>query len=70
MSFCNLIIRRQISTTAIREGKRNFKKFSLYNKRGTRAFKQQQTENPDPDLPIDSTICKHFQILKLTRLLF
>ncbi|GJQ81512.1 hypothetical protein Trydic_g14665 [Trypoxylus dichotomus] len=56
MSFSNLnlIIKRGISTTAVREGKRNFKKFSLYNKRGTRLFKQQQTENPDPDIPIDT----------------
>ncbi|KAJ8955657.1 hypothetical protein NQ314_006854 [Rhamnusium bicolor] len=32
--------------------KRNFRKFPIYNKRGTRIFKQQQRENPDPDVPI------------------
>nr|XP_022912774.1 39S ribosomal protein L41, mitochondrial isoform X1 [Onthophagus taurus] len=52
MSFTNLIIKRGITTTAVREGKRNFKKFSLYNKRGTRIFKKQQSQNPDPDVPI------------------
>lgn len=50
----NLIIKRGISTSAVREGKRNFKKFLLYNKRGSRIFKEQQRQNPDPDIPIDS----------------
>ena len=54
MSMCNLIIKRAISTTAARLGKRNFKKFSLYNKRGTKLFKQQQMASPDPEIPIDS----------------
>lgn len=48
------IISRSISTTSVRNGKRNFKKFSLYNKRGTRIFKKQQAENPDPEIPIQS----------------
>ncbi|ETN59694.1 39S ribosomal protein L41, mitochondrial [Anopheles darlingi] len=49
------IIRRSISTTASLAGKRNFRKFLLYNKRGTRVFKQQRAANPDlyPDMPID-----------------
>ncbi|XP_035782855.1 39S ribosomal protein L41, mitochondrial-like [Anopheles albimanus] len=49
------IIRRSISTTASLAGKRNFRKFLLYNKRGTRIFKQQRAANPDlyPDMPID-----------------
>ncbi|XP_058116735.1 large ribosomal subunit protein mL41 [Anopheles ziemanni] len=49
------IIRRGISTSASLAGKRNFRKFLLYNKRGTRIFKQQRAENPDlyPDMPID-----------------
>uniref|UniRef100_A0A2M4AUC6 Putative mitochondrial ribosomal protein l41 n=1 Tax=Anopheles triannulatus TaxID=58253 RepID=A0A2M4AUC6_9DIPT len=49
------IIRRSISTTASLAGKKNFRKFLLYNKRGTRIFKQQRAANPDlyPDMPID-----------------
>ncbi|KAF5281957.1 hypothetical protein FQA39_LY00481 [Lamprigera yunnana] len=53
MSFANLIIKRSLSTSNVCFGKKNFKKFLLYNKRGTRIFKQQQIENPDPDIPID-----------------
>lgn len=26
----------------------------LYNKRGTKIFKQRQITNPDPELPVDS----------------
>ncbi|KAF7287196.1 mitochondrial ribosomal protein L41 [Rhynchophorus ferrugineus] len=51
MSF-NLIIKRSISTTATNFGKRNFRKFQLFNKRGSRQFKRQQAEKPDPDVPI------------------
>uniref|UniRef100_A0A8W7PL56 39S ribosomal protein L41, mitochondrial n=1 Tax=Anopheles coluzzii TaxID=1518534 RepID=A0A8W7PL56_ANOCL len=49
------IIKRGISTTASLSGKKNFRKFLLYNKRGTRIFKQQRAANPDlyPDMPID-----------------
>uniref|UniRef100_A0A182MEQ5 Uncharacterized protein n=1 Tax=Anopheles culicifacies TaxID=139723 RepID=A0A182MEQ5_9DIPT len=49
------IIKRGISTTASLSGKRNFRKFLLYNKRGTRIFKQQRAANPElyPDMPID-----------------
>ncbi|KAI4471676.1 mitochondrial ribosomal protein l41 [Holotrichia oblita] len=50
----NLIIKRGICTSAVRQGKRNFKKFSLHNKRGSRIFKEQQSKNPDPDIPIDT----------------
>ncbi|XP_015111094.1 39S ribosomal protein L41, mitochondrial [Diachasma alloeum] len=46
------IIRRGISTTAVASGKKNFRKFNLYNKRGTREFKERQRHNPDPDIPI------------------
>lgn len=61
MSFASFVIRRGISTTPVREGKRNFRKFPLYNKRGTRQFKEEQKINPDPDIPIDSEfICKFF----------
>ncbi|KAJ9589298.1 hypothetical protein L9F63_017491, partial [Diploptera punctata] len=40
---------RYISTTVTCYGKRNFKKFSIYNKRGSRAFKQKQSKNPEPE---------------------
>ncbi|XP_058797256.1 large ribosomal subunit protein mL41 [Phymastichus coffea] len=53
MSVVNLIITRGISTTCSRLGKRNFRKFELINKRGTKIFKKQQMENPSPDYPID-----------------
>ncbi|XP_046464474.1 39S ribosomal protein L41, mitochondrial-like [Daphnia pulex] len=43
---------RGISTTACACGKRNFKKFPIYNKRGTRDFKAKQAKNPHPDVPI------------------
>lgn len=42
---------RSISTTSVLEGKRNFRKFLLHNKRGTRSFKEQQ--RVAPLLPID-----------------
>ncbi|OXU21699.1 hypothetical protein TSAR_014077 [Trichomalopsis sarcophagae] len=53
MSVANLIITRGISTSCARYGKRNFKKFTLINKRGTRIFKKMQAEDPDPRYPID-----------------
>ncbi|XP_067011902.1 large ribosomal subunit protein mL41 [Anabrus simplex] len=43
---------RSIFTSAARDGKRNFRKFFLHNKRGSRIFKQQQTMDPDPEIPI------------------
>lgn len=54
MSMANLIISRGISTSSARYGKRNFKKFDLINKRGTKIFKKMQFENPDSRYPIDS----------------
>lgn len=47
------LIKRGISTTVPLEGKKNFRKFLLYNKRGTRIFKQARTIKPDPEMPID-----------------
>lgn len=47
------VIKRAITTSAPLNGKKNFRKFLLYNKRGTRLFKQQRITNPDPELPID-----------------
>uniref|UniRef100_A0A6P7FKS8 39S ribosomal protein L41, mitochondrial n=1 Tax=Diabrotica virgifera virgifera TaxID=50390 RepID=A0A6P7FKS8_DIAVI len=52
MSSVNFFIKRSLSTTSIRYGKRNFRKFPIYNKRGTRIFKQQQMQNPDPEVPV------------------
>lgn len=45
---------RQVSTTAQVCGKRNFKKFPIFNKRGSRAFKEAQTKKPHPEVPIHS----------------
>lgn len=47
------LIKRSISTTVPLQGKKNFRKFLLYNKRGTRIFKQARITNPDPEMPID-----------------
>nr|SVE89018.1 EOG090X0IZW [Daphnia sinensis]SVE89639.1 EOG090X0IZW [Daphnia sinensis]SVE91520.1 EOG090X0IZW [Daphnia sinensis]SVE92146.1 EOG090X0IZW [Daphnia sinensis] len=43
---------RGISTSVCACGKRNFKKFPIFNKRGTRDFKARQAKNPHPDVPI------------------
>nr|SVE94621.1 EOG090X0IZW [Simocephalus serrulatus] len=43
---------RGISTSSCACGKRNFKKFPVYNKRGTKEFKARQAKNPHPDVPI------------------
>lgn len=44
---------RCISTTAALEGKKNFRKFLVPNKRGTREFKKKQMTDPHPEIPID-----------------
>lgn len=44
---------RSISTSAPLAGKKNFRKFLLYNKRGPRIFKQQRRTDPDPEMPVD-----------------
>lgn len=54
MNFVNLIITRGISTSCVRNGKRNFRKFQLPNKRGSRQFKEARRLDPNPDIPIDS----------------
>lgn len=50
---CLTTIKRSLSTSSVLNGKKNFRKFLLYNKRGPRLFKQQRITNPDPELPID-----------------
>ncbi|XP_058825574.1 large ribosomal subunit protein mL41 [Topomyia yanbarensis] len=49
------MIKRCICTTATSSGKHNFRKFLLYNKRGTRIFKKLRAAKPElyPDMPID-----------------
>ncbi|XP_032677537.1 39S ribosomal protein L41, mitochondrial isoform X1 [Odontomachus brunneus] len=53
MASTCMILRRGIATSCVCHGKRNFRKFLLYNKRGSRQFKEAQAKNPDPDIPID-----------------
>ncbi|CAG5033319.1 unnamed protein product [Parnassius apollo] len=48
----NFISKRGICLTTPREGKRNFRKFVIANKRGTRIHKQQQMSS-NPELEID-----------------
>lgn len=51
----NFISVRQISTSSVVHGKRNFRKFLLYNKRGPRIFKEQRARDPDnAPIPIDT----------------
>ncbi|XP_049876203.1 39S ribosomal protein L41, mitochondrial [Pectinophora gossypiella] len=47
-----LISKRTISVSAPREGKRNFRKFVVANKRGSRLHKQKQN-SLNPELPVD-----------------
>lgn len=56
MASACMILQRGIATSCVCHGKRNFRKFLLYNKRGSRSFKEQQAKNPDPDIPIDSKL--------------
>ncbi|XP_013140856.1 PREDICTED: 39S ribosomal protein L41, mitochondrial [Papilio polytes] len=41
-ALVNLVSKRGICLTAVREGKRNFRKFVIANKRGSRIHKEQQ----------------------------
>ncbi|XP_011138728.1 39S ribosomal protein L41, mitochondrial isoform X2 [Harpegnathos saltator] len=52
MASACMILRRSIATSCVCHGKRNFRKFLLYNKRGSRQFKKSQTEKTS-DIPID-----------------
>lgn len=49
------VITRQISISSTCYGKRNFRMIQLYNKRGSRMFKEERAKNPHYDIPIDST---------------
>lgn len=51
----NFIATRQISTTSVVHGKRNFRKFLLYNKRGPKLFKEQRARDPEnAPIPVDT----------------
>ncbi|RZB40150.1 39S ribosomal protein L41, mitochondrial, partial [Asbolus verrucosus] len=52
-----------ISTSCVRCGKRNFKKFSIFNKRGSRIFKEQRMD-PNYDLPHDSIFLVKYSFLE------
>ncbi|KAG7312260.1 39S ribosomal protein L41-mitochondrial [Plutella xylostella] len=52
-SLIHFVSKRSISLTAPCESKRNFRKFMLINKRGSRLHKQQQAKSPNPQLEID-----------------
>ncbi|XP_042231368.1 39S ribosomal protein L41, mitochondrial-like isoform X2 [Homarus americanus] len=49
-SYVALINSRPLSTSAAALGKRNFRKFLTYGKRGTRYLKKDMRTNPDPEL--------------------
>lgn len=51
MASACLIISRGISTSSANYGKRNFRKFLLYGKRGSRFHKAREA-GPNPELPI------------------
>ncbi|XP_001360637.2 39S ribosomal protein L41, mitochondrial [Drosophila pseudoobscura] len=44
---------RAISTSAVLDGKRNFRKFNVHSKRGTRVVKEAQKTMANPPVPID-----------------
>lgn len=45
---------RPVSTSATLLGKRNFRKFHMGNKRGTRLFRKARNAGEFPDMPIES----------------
>lgn len=53
MASSCMIISRQISTSSICHGKRNFRMIEVYNKRGNRAFKNKQTTDRNFEIPFD-----------------
>lgn len=54
MASTFMIVTRQISTSASCCGKRNFRMIQLFNKRGSRAYKEARAKDPNYDIPIDS----------------
>ncbi|XP_061718973.1 large ribosomal subunit protein mL41 [Cydia pomonella] len=51
-NLINFIAKRSISCTAPLEGKRNFRKFPIPNKRGSRLHRERQS-GPNPELEVD-----------------
>jgi len=51
-----LNISRCLSLSSPACGQKNFRKFSLGNKRGTRFFKQQRSEGKFPDMPVHTDV--------------
>lgn len=50
----NCVSVRQIATSSALQGKKNFRKFLLYNKRGPRLFKEQRARDPaNAHIPVD-----------------
>lgn len=61
MSTSTIKFIRSISTSCANYGKRNFRNFDLFNKRGQKADKEQRMKNPyDKYLPVNS---KYFFII-------
>ncbi|XP_043480518.1 39S ribosomal protein L41, mitochondrial [Leptopilina heterotoma] len=58
MASACLIISRGISTSSANYGKRNFRKFMLYGKRGSR-FHREREAGPNPELPLYTRGVKH-----------
>ncbi|XP_017876672.1 39S ribosomal protein L41, mitochondrial [Ceratina calcarata] len=54
MASTCMVITRQISSSSVCHGKRNFRMIQVYNKRGSRQFKEERNKNPKNfDIPID-----------------
>lgn len=53
ITFFQQIFKRNISISSILYKKKNFNKFDVRNKRGTRAFKKRQMTDPHPFIPVD-----------------
>ncbi|XP_024226329.1 39S ribosomal protein L41, mitochondrial [Bombus impatiens] len=53
MASTFMVVTRQISTSASCHGKRNFRMIQIFNKRGSRAYKEARAKDPNCDIPID-----------------
>ncbi|XP_042856740.1 39S ribosomal protein L41, mitochondrial-like [Penaeus japonicus] len=71
-SSLSLLQTRVISTSATAYGKKNFKKFLMYGKRGTRQFKQQLKSDPTSEFhkifsrgvrPVGELVGKKYQVI-------
>lgn len=48
-----VLSQRSITTSSVLSGKKNFRKFPLYNQRGTRQFREAREAGEFPDIPFD-----------------